>query len=215
MSITKPYWRAHPSIAQVALQHPRVYNASQWALGAHLARRASIQALELRSGERLLDIGCGPAYYFDDLPLCDYFGFDTDSRYISWANEKFRGRGSFRDVPYTDEHRRELGPFDGIMLMGLLHHLADDEADALLGLTARSLSPRGRVVTLDTVLFSGQSFVSRVLAQNDRGRHVRGPEGYLDLANRHFERVEHRVVGHTLRMPSAHFLMLMRGPRGS
>ncbi len=201
------------NIVQSALQHPRLYIASQWLVGAHLARRASIDALELRPGERLLDVGCGPAYYFDQVALCDYFGFDTDSRYIAWANEKFRGRGSFRDVPYTHEHRRALAPFDGIMLMGLLHHLPDGEAAVLLGLMARSLGPRGRLVALDTVLFSGQSALSRVFARNDRGEHVRSPEGYLRLAKLHFDQVEHRVVGDNLRMPSAHFLMLMRGPR--
>jgi hypothetical protein len=97
--------------------------------------------------------------------------------------------------------------------MGLLHHLDDAACDELLDLVARSLASGGRVVTLDTVLFEGQSGLSRLLAKNDRGDFIRYPGGFLALARRRFGRVEERILGDTWRMPASLFLMVLSEPR--
>jgi SAM-dependent methyltransferase len=197
------------------LKHPQVYLLAQRALGGVAARQWAIDRLALRDGERLLDVGCGPAYYLADLPRCEYVGFDTDAGYIEHARRRFGDRGRFFAEPYGEAHRRELAPFDAVMLMGLLHHLSDDEARALLSLVARSLRPGGRVVALDTVFHDGQSTLARVLAENDRGNFVRRPEGFRDLALESFEDVSGEVVGDRLFVPSSHYLMEARKPRAS
>ena len=114
--------------------------------------------------------------------------------------------------PYTEAHRTTLPKFDAVMLMGLLHHLSDDEADGLLGLIARSLEPGGRVVALDTVFYDGQSRHSRWLAENDRGEFVRRPEGFRALASKHFGEIDGRVVGDSLTVVSSHYLMMLTRP---
>ncbi|EYF02107.1 class I SAM-dependent methyltransferase [Chondromyces apiculatus] len=197
---------------KAVLGDANVYTLLQHLVGAHLARKACIEALEPRPGDHILDIGCGPAYYLDDLPACDYYGFDTDTRYIAHARRRFGHRARFFDELYTEEHRVTLPPFEGVLLMGLLHHLDDAQCNDLLALMGRSLVPGGRVVSLDTVLFDGQSRVSRFLARNDRGEFVRSPEAFRALARRHFARVESRLHGDTWRMPSAHFSMVLSEP---
>jgi SAM-dependent methyltransferase len=197
------------------LRHPAAYILAQRAVGADRARDLSLEALAPAAGQRILDIGCGPAYYADRLPPCEYVGFDTDAVYIGHARRRFGGRPgtSFFAEPYTEAHRERLPPFDRVLMMGLLHHLSDDDAEGLLDLVARSLAPGARVVSLDTVLFEGQSGFSRLLAKNDRGDFVRYPSGFLALARRRFARVEDRIVGDTLRIPSSHFLMVLSDPR--
>jgi len=175
-------------------------------------REATIDALALAKGEAVLDVGCGPAYYLHLLPPCDYFGFDTDSRYIAYAREHYGDRGRFYDEPYTKARAATLPKFDAVLLMGLLHHLADTESHSLLDLAVESLAPGGRVVTLDTVLFQGQSRLSRFLAARDRGKHVRTPEAFLALAGQHFCSVESQTMGDTWRSPSAYFLMKLSDP---
>jgi SAM-dependent methyltransferase len=194
------------------LDYPATYILSQRILGADKARSLSIDALAPVAGNRILDVGCGPAYYLDRLPACAYHGFDTDPGYIAYARRRFGDRGHFYDEPFTEEHRRALPPFDRVMLMGLLHHLDDGACDALLDLIARSLAPGARVVTLDTVLFPGQSTLSRLLAKNDRGDFVRYPEGFSAIGRRHFRSIEERIMGDTLRMSSAHFMMILSEP---
>jgi SAM-dependent methyltransferase len=196
-----------------ALRHPTLYVLAQRLVGADRARRECIAALGLRPAERLLDLGCGPAYYLDVLPAVDYHGFDTDARYIAHARARWGRRAHFRCEAFGERHLAELERFDAAMLLGLLHHLDDAEASALLGLVARALGPSGRAVALDTFVDEQQSFVARFLAERDRGRHVRHPRAFVALAEPHFARIEERRLGDTLRTPAAFFMMLLAEPR--
>ena len=195
------------------LRHAGIYVLFQRAVGADRARSECIRALTLRAGERIVDVGCGPAYYLSELPDVDYHGFDTDRSYVEWARRRWGPRGTFHSEPFDQRHAERLAPIDGVMLMGLLHHLDDDDANRLLELVARSLSKGGRVVSLDTVLFPGQSAFSRFLAKHDRGDFVRSPRDFERVAARHFAEVDTCIVGDTLRMPSAHFRMVLRAPK--
>jgi SAM-dependent methyltransferase len=195
------------------LGYPAAYILSQRAVGATLARDVAIDALEPAAGQRILDIGCGPAYYFNRLPPCEYYGFDTDASYIADATRRFGDRGKFFAEPYTEARRAELPLVDRIMLMGLLHHLDDAACENLLDLVARSLAKGGRVASLDTVLFEGQPTFARVLSKNDRGDFIRHPDGFLALARKRFSTVESRIIGGTWKMPSTHFLMVFSDPR--
>ncbi|MBI4702325.1 MAG: methyltransferase domain-containing protein [Deltaproteobacteria bacterium] len=204
-----------PASSLFGTAHAWLYILSQRAVGAHLARYACLEALAPRAGERIVDVGCGPAYYLGRLPAVDYHGFDTDQRHIAWARARFSGHASFYAEPFGEPHAARLAPVGGVLLLGLLHHLDDEQAEALLALLARALAPAGRVVTLDTPFFDGQSAVARSLARHDRGRYVRRPEQYRDLADRSFGRREDRIVGDTRRMPASHFMMVLREPRRS
>jgi len=191
------------------------YVLSQRLVGADLARLQCIEALDARPGEKILDIGCGPAYYFDALPACEYYGFDTDSRRIALAQKNFGSRGTFRDVPFEEKHARELAPFDKVLLLGLLHHVDDEVAAHLLDMIARSLRPSGRVVALDTAFFEGQSPLARFIAKNDQGDYVRTPKAFLKLAAASFDRIESRIIGDTWRMPASHFMMILQAPKST
>ena len=189
------------------------YVLGQRLVGGDRARADCLDGLELQAGDRILDIGCGPAYYFGRLPDCEYFGFDTNAAQISVAQADFGARGRFFAEPYTAEHQRQFAPFDKVLLLGLLHHLNDADAHGLLQLVARSLKPGGRVVALDTPFYDGQSRLSRFLAKNDRGDYVRRPDEFQALAAASFEHVTSRLLGGTLLMPFAFFLMTLSGPR--
>lgn len=192
------------------------YILGQKSVGADHARRACIDALDIKPGDRVLDVGCGPAYYVEWLPQCDYVGFDTNSAQLSAARERFGARGArFIDGTYTEADMRAHAPFDKVLLLGILHHVDDAGCRTLLDLVARSLKPAGRAVALDTPLYEGQSTFSRLLAKNDRGDFLRRPEAYVELAKRSFDDVETRMLGDTLTMPFSFFLMLMAGPRAA
>lgn len=192
-----------------------LYVLSQRFVGADLAREQCVQALAPRAGQRILDIGCGPAYYLGSLPPCDYHGFDTDRAQIASARRHFGERGTFYDEPYTERHREKLGLFDGVMLLGLLHHVDDQSARGLLQLVTRSLRPGGRVITLDTAYFEGQSAMARALAKRDRGKFVRPIDDFRRFGEEAFESVQERVVGDTLRMPASHYMMVLERPRAA
>jgi SAM-dependent methyltransferase len=189
-----------------------LYIALQKGIGADRIRYRCLDEAELKPGDRVLDVGCGPAYYFDRLPEVDYIGFDTSDPYVAYARKHFGDRGQFRCEVLTEAHLAELGQFDAVLLFGLLHHLDDTQCATLLDLAARALAPGGRVISCDPVLHTGQNAVSRWMSENDRGEHVRRPEAYDRMAGASFADVETQVLDTLSRVPTSHYMMRMAAP---
>lgn len=194
------------------LSYVPAYVALQKALGADKLRYRCLAELGLRGGETVLDVGCGPAYYLDRLPKVRYYGFDTSERYIEWARKRWAGRGEFRCEVLGEQHLAELPPADAVLLLGLLHHLSDDESRVLLDVAANALAPGGRVIAVDTCYEPNQGRVSRWMSRNDRGEYVREPEGFVKLAQASFADVDGVVLDDVTRVPSSFWMMKMREP---
>lgn len=194
------------------LGNAALYVAVQKGIGADRIRHRCLEEAALKPGERVLDVGCGPAYYLDRLPAVSYVGFDTSAAYLAHARRRHAGRGDFRRGIVTAERLRELGEFDAVLLFGLLHHLDDPECGTLLDLCASALAPGGRVVSCDPVVHKGQSRVSRWMSEHDRGGYVRAPEAYEHLAAARFGELETSLLDTLSRVPASHYLMRMAGP---
>jgi len=175
-------------------------------------RSVCVKLLSPQVGDRILDVGCGPAYYLSHMPEIEYHGFDTDERYIKSARARFGSRGNFYCQHFREEQAKRLGQFDGVLLLGILHHLDDDACNHLLNLTASVLAPEGRVIALDTVLHNGQNKFEHLLAMRDRGKYVRRPDELMALADRAFESVDGGVEN-TRWVPSIVLYMILKRPR--
>ena len=196
-----------------ALGHPIAYLWLQRALGADRLRRLSLDRFaRLRSGERVLDLGCGPGHIRDLMPDVDYVGFDTEQRYIAYAQKRYAGRGVFYCEVFTQHHADTLEPFDAILLLGVLHHLDDPTCLELMRLLGRSLKPGGRVITVDPCFTPGQSSFARRVAENDRGRFVRTAEGYDELVRHSFGGLSSEIVHNVCRIPSTERIMCLTNP---
>ena len=126
-------------LAQVPL-----YVGLQKVVGADALRYRCLDAPPIKPGEVVVDVGCGPAYYFDRLPQpLVYHGFDTDQKYVEWAREKF---GAARHLPRRRLRRRGGGRGarhpTWCCCSGLLHHLSDEDSRNLLELCAEHPRPR-------------------------------------------------------------------------
>ena len=195
------------------LGHVPVYVALQRGIGADRLRYRCLDELDLQPGQVVLDVGCGPAYYFGRLPEgIRYYGFDTSERYITYARRRWGDRAEFRTEIFTQAHLDELPPVDSVMLLGLLHHLPDGQARDLLRLAARALAPDGRVISVDTCFEPGQGRISRWMSANDRGEYVREPEAFVAIARESFAKVDGEVVDDATRIPSSHWMMRMSAP---
>jgi cyclopropane fatty-acyl-phospholipid synthase-like methyltransferase len=194
------------------LADPRIYIALQKAVGADRVRDHCLDVAELKPGERVLDVGCGPAYYIGRLPEVDYVGFDTSASYVTHARQRYGDRGEFRCEFLTADHLSELGQFDAVLLFGVLHHLSDVECAILLDLSARALTPSGRVVSCDPTVHRNQHWLSRWMAENDRGKYVRRPESYSKMAKAPFNDVETEILDSVGRVPNSQYIMRMSVP---
>jgi SAM-dependent methyltransferase len=182
-------------------------------LGADAVRRRVVtQYLRPVAGERVLDLGCGPA---DILPLIgavEYTGVDASPRYVADARQRFGGRGSFHcaDVRALPS---ELGSgFDAVIAIGLLHHLQDEDAAAALAGAAHRLGPGGRLVTVDPARVEGQPLAARWLLGPDRGARIRSPDGYRELVSRRFGSTVAHVHHDLARVPYTHVIVEGRDP---
>jgi SAM-dependent methyltransferase len=194
------------------LDNVGLYIALQKGIGADRIRYRCLDEAKLKPGDRVLDVGCGPAYYFDWLPEVEYVGFDTSERYVAYARRRYGERGDFRCEILTAEHLSKLGQFDAVLLLGLLHHLDDADSASLLDLSARALAPGGRVVSCDTTVHEGQRRVSRWMSENDRGGYVRRPESYDSLARARFGELETHLLDDLTRVPTSIYMMRMAAP---
>jgi SAM-dependent methyltransferase len=173
------------------LRHPQVYQTFQSLGGFFGARVRSIRAyLPLKANNHIIDLGCGPGFIVECLPNgIKYDGFDIDGRYIKYAQEHFGTKGSFHHRWFDEQCAVEFGLADVVMMNGLLHHLDDEDALALLCVVRRALKPAGLLFTLDGCFRDGQSRIARWLLRMDRGRFVRTEDGYSRLLGSAFTSV--------------------------
>jgi putative flippase GtrA len=179
-------------IIRDVLKFPLVYQTYQNMGGFFGARLKAIKYyLPIKSGDKIVDIGCGPGFIIRHLPNdISYIGFDTDESYISYAKARFGHMGQFFCHLFDEPTALNHFPVDIVMMNGVLHHLSDDEVHQTLDVIKHALASGGRLFTLDGCYIDGQPALARLLLKYDRGLHVRTPEHYKSLMAAHFEQVE-------------------------
>lgn len=124
---------------------------------------------------KVLDIGCGPGTFLEggwlNMKQSNFVGIDPSPQYIQQASRNFPDArflvGTVREV------QLEGRAFDVAVLSGVLHHVDDFEAKAIIDFAADHLAPSGLVISVDPVLFPGQNAFARWMALADRGQNVR------------------------------------------
>ncbi|HUA38552.1 MAG TPA: class I SAM-dependent methyltransferase [Candidatus Sulfopaludibacter sp.] len=191
------------------LNIPAGYRFFRWLVGGGSAWSIYLaEYVKPVPGEKILDLGCGPADVLHYLPEVNYTGLDINPGYIHSATRRFGSRGRFLcgDVGLASLEA-EQGGFDLVLATGVVHHLNDALAAGLFDLAHRALRPTGRLITFDGCYVPQQSRVARWLLARDRGKFVRSQGDYLKLASAHFAKVEPHLRHDLLRVPYTHLIM--------
>lgn len=188
---------------------PRIYDLAQDLVGAERSRALLVRDyLRPQPLQRVLDIGCGTARILPHLPpTIDYVGVDLSSAYIDAAQRAYGSRGRFLCVDIGRAEGREFRGFNLALATGLLHHLDDGEARNMLAIARDALSAGGRLVTIDGCFVTEQSALARFTIKHDRGRNIRTPEAYEELARSVFRDVRVAVRSDMLRIPYTHTIL--------
>lgn len=165
--------------------------------------------MSLEDGKSILDLGCGygdVAFYYSE--RCAYLGIDSNSDYISEALRRNKGsKAEFLVADVNDETIRNRGPFDLVIMIGVLHHLDNSQVIDVANASKSLVSPDGRFVAMEPVFDPTQKLSARLLIAADRGRYVRDLSGYSSLLGQGFDNVDARVVHGRLRIPYSHAIL--------
>jgi SAM-dependent methyltransferase len=190
------------------LKQASIYTALQNLIGGpHLRRYIVEHYIRPRPGDRVLDVGCGPADFAPLMRGVDYWGVDHNPGYIEQARSRYGGHAHFLNADVCAANSGIDGSFDIILAIGLLHHLSDAQTAELLAATRRRLKPGGRMLTIDPAVTTPQHWLARLIIRNDRGQHVRRPVEYERLAEAAFGKVVVEVRTDLLRLPYTHAIM--------
>jgi SAM-dependent methyltransferase len=170
------------------LSRPEVYQLYQVAGGFFGARiKAFRDYVDFSGVRRVFDIGCGPGHIVNHMPSgIDYIGFDTESRYIDFANARWKGRGRFVSLPFDRSSAEAYGKPDLILMNGVLHHMDDATAACVVRDAAEVLADDGLFFALDGCFRPGQNPIARYLLEKDRGEYVREAGGYEGIVRQAF-----------------------------
>ena len=158
------------------------------------------------NGCAVLDVGCGPAAILDFLPSVKYVGLDHNPKYIAAATKKFGAKGTFICAGVDQLNDHGLQTFDRIIILGVMHHLDDQQLTQLMRSLKDRLNRDGVLITFDVAYEDKQNLIAKFLAKNDRGKFVRTKDQYLEFISPTFS-VEQADLHHDLlRVPYTHLL---------
>lgn len=163
----------------------------------------------IQPGHSYLDFGCGTGSLFPAFAGAQYLGIDIDGEAVDYARRRF-GEQYFRvlDVRQVTKVART---FDGVFIMGVIHHLSDADTLQALKKVSQLISPKGHVLVIELIpALSRKNLLGRLLRALDQGRFIRESAGYALL----FEELFHIEKAYTVsRFPLDYGVFLLRPRR--
>jgi cyclopropane fatty-acyl-phospholipid synthase-like methyltransferase len=165
--------------------------------------------LQVPDGSTVLDLGCGYgdiAHFYTN--RCRYVGIDSNESYIKEAQRRnANSDAEFLVGDVSDSELRKRGPFDLVLMTGVLHHLPNEHVIDVVNGSKDLVSASGRFVAIEPVFSPDQRLSARLIIASDRGRFVRDKDGYLNLLRLGFEDVNGEVIHGRLRIPYSHVVL--------
>ena len=159
-------------------------------------------------GDKLLDLGCGTGGLLNHLPALNYFGYDPSEKYIKSAKAAYRNNP---DVSFCSGDLNDFvfikNSFDKVILLGVLHHVDDHVANALLSTGHLALKKGGILISMDMCEREDINVLAKWMNKFDRGKHIRTQDQYKSLLSTHFKNIEDYDYCGRGRVPLSHYVL--------
>lgn len=190
-------------VLRKVLDIPAVYAAFQKMIAKKGARQWFFEKyIGDTSGKRILDLGCGTADILDHIyDEKIYVGIDNNRQYIEENKKRFKDRRTCKFY-YTDLNtysEKVSQKFDIVMMIGVLHHINDNEVEQAMKSIKRIIADGGVFISLDACYTKGMNPIARLLCMLDRGRYVRYVDKFIAMQKKYWADVEYDIRTDTLR----------------
>jgi cyclopropane fatty-acyl-phospholipid synthase-like methyltransferase len=184
-----------------------VYDFIQFLAGSSLAYKHIIKIMD--NPGSILDIGCGTSEILKYIPeQIVYLGYDFNEGYITTAKNRYsdRKKTEFKTLK-ADVEVNFQKKFDCILVLGLLHHLTDDEVESVFETAQKHMDRNSVLITIDPIVHEKTSLAARYLISKDRGKAIRSTEQIFELATLRFSKIEFDLRNDLNNFPWSHVIM--------
>ena len=131
---------------------------------------------------KVLDIGCGPCEILELLKdNIEYYGIDTNKRYIDYAKKKYKRRGFFINEEFSKKLNKKLPKFNYVIMCGLIHHLDEKQINLILKNLRKNINKKTLILTLDPLYTENQNYLEKKIMGADRGQNIRNEKEITNL----------------------------------
>lgn len=179
------------------------YQLYQWLAGANKYKRFfADKYIRYEGGQKILDIGCGPADMLEFLPRnTEYTGIDSSPDYIAKAKIRYPGVKLICGDITNPLFYLEDCSFDTVFLIGVLHHCSDEETYKMLMYAFRKMKKGGRLLSLEPVYTGNQNKLELSIMKYDRGKFIRNITDYQKHISKVFLNCRYEVFTNTMNIP--------------
>lgn len=133
--------------------------------------------------DSVLDLGCGTGEFSVFFNPKKYTGIDIKKKNIDYARRKYSGEFLIADavnLPFVDNS------FNKILIIGVLHHLSDDDSCKVLKEAGRVLKKNGQMLIMEDIESLKDGFFTRLIHGVDQGKFIRTEDGYRKILSDNF-----------------------------
>ncbi len=199
------------SLKEILLNNSKFYCYFQKLLSKKQKSNTPLN-IKYKSGDIILDIGCGPAGILSFMPNdVIYYGYDLSSKYIEFAKKHYKNRNAIFKAEKISEINippELINKVNYVLAIGLIHHIPDEEVKKLFAIVNIVLCKGGKFISQDNYFCEKQNIISKFLIKNDRGKFVRTEEEYKNLAKNYLgENITVTKRDDLLRIPYNHIFI--------
>ena len=175
------------SLVDTVATQPLLFDVLRWVLEAGFkGEKAVLRQEGATSKKTILDLGCGTGALANMFNSIYYTGIDTNLKYLERAREVHpQHRFLLMDGRSLS---LDTGSFDAVVIGGVIHHLEDEDARAILTEVRRVLKPgTGQLVMWEDVpTRHHRNLIGKLVHYLDQGDHIRLEGQYVDLVKTFF-----------------------------
>jgi len=165
------------SIVDYFFSYPGVSNFIRFILEASFKQTKRTIKRELNCNKKTLDIGCGNGLF--SVFFKDYIGIDTSSRFIKYAQKKYNRKFLLMNALKLKFPKNS---FDNVLIIGVLHHLNNNEFIRVVSEIKGVLKDNGRVLIIEDIpAESCFNILGKLARKFDSGSYIREIEDYQKL----------------------------------